>query len=64
MILSYPREMLVVMPHGSTERTKDTTEAFTPWLEKVLLKVINMKKNYDVKQKHQQKSIYAISIVN
>ena len=45
------------MPHVSTEIINDTTEAFTTWLGKALLIIINMKTNGVVKQKHQQKYI-------
>ena len=50
--------------HGSNERMKDITEAFTPWLDQVFLTVINMKTNGDVYQKHQHNYIDEIYIVN
>ena len=40
----YSLKLLVVTNHGSIEITKDKIEAFTTWLEKVFLEVINTRK--------------------
>ena len=46
------------------EIIKDTTEAFTAWLEQVLLTVINMKTNGAMQQKHKQNYTYENSVVH
>ena len=64
MNVAYTWKLLVVTLHGSMERIKDTTEAFTTWSDQVFLATINIKTNGAVQQKNQMKYTYEISIFN
>ena len=61
---AYTQKLLAVMYHGSMEIIKDTTEAFTTWLDQVFFTLTNILKNVDVQQIQQKKYIDIIYTVN